>query len=100
MKRYSNTSITNRYDGKRVYLTTYYPVIAPVDSDVSVISNEGDYLDTMAFKYYGDPTLWWIIANVNNLGKGRMSVPPGLTLRIPTRVNEIVDQFNRLNARE
>jgi nucleoid-associated protein YgaU len=100
MKRYSNTPVTNRYDGKRVYSTTYYPTIIPADSDVSVVSNEGDYLDTLAFKYYGDPTLWWIIANPNNLGKGRMSVPPGLTLRIPTRVNEIIEQFNRLNARE
>lgn len=97
MKRYSNTKIINRYDGKRVYVTTSYPVILPSDKDIIVISNECDYLDSMAYKYYGDPTLFWIIALANNLGKGRLSIPPGTTLRIPSNVNEIIDKFNRLN---
>ena len=87
-----------RYDGKRVYKTTQYPVIRISPADITVISNEGDYLDTLAYKYYGDPTLWWVIAVINNIGKGRMSVEPGLTLRIPTNINAIIDQFNKLNS--
>lgn len=98
MKRYDNIQIQKRFDGKQVYKSTIYPPVPPSDSDLSVISNEGDYLDTLAFKYYGDPTLYWIIANVNNIGKGRLSVQPGLTLRIPTNVNDIVNEFNRLNT--
>lgn len=98
MKRYSNTPVVNRYDGKRVYITTTYPTIIPSERDLVIVSNESDYLDALAFKYYQDPTLWWIIAAANNLGKGRMSVEPGLTLRIPTNVNQIIDQFKRLNA--
>lgn len=98
MKRYSNIPIQKRFDGKRVYKTTAYPVIFPTDSDIQVVSNEGDYLDSLAYKYYGDPTLYWIIAAANKIGKGRLSVTPGLTLRIPVNVNEIVDQFNRLNS--
>lgn len=97
MKRYNNIPFKTRWDGKRVYLTTVYPTIIPSASDIQVISNDGDYLDTLAYKYYGDPTLFWIIARANNLGRGRYSVPPGLTLRIPTNVNDLVDQFNRLN---
>lgn len=97
MKWYSNIPITNRYDGKRVYLTTSYPIIPPSDTDIIIITNENDYLDTLAYKYYGDPTLWRIIAWVNNIGKGRLSVPPGLSLRIPTNVNEIIDKFNKIN---
>lgn len=99
MKRYSNTPVTNRYDGKRVYLTTSYPTIQPSDTDVIIVSNETDYLDMLAYKYYGDPTLWFIIALANNLGKGKMSVPPGLNLRIPTNINEIIDQFNQMNSK-
>lgn len=99
MKRYSNTKTINRYDGKRVYLTTSYPVIIPSDSDILVVSNEGDYLDTLAYKYYGDPSLWWIIALSNNIGKGRLSVESGISLRIPTNINQIMDQFNRLNLK-
>jgi hypothetical protein len=98
MKRYTSTPIDTRWDGKRVYKTTSYPTIFPSYTDLQIVSNETDYLDTLAYKYYGDPTLFWIIANVNNLGKGRMSVPPGLTLRIPTDVNSIVDKFNKLNS--
>ena len=97
MKRYDSTQILNRFDGKRVYTTTRYPEIYPQVSDIIVISNEGDYLDTLAFKYYSDPTLWWIIALANGLGKARMSVPAGLQLRIPSNVNEILVTFHNLN---
>jgi phage tail protein X len=99
MLRYNNINIYTRWDGKRVYKTTIYPVINPAQSDVIVVSNEGDFLDTLAYKYYGDPTLWFIIALANpGIGKGRMSVPEGLTLRIPVDVNGIVNEFNRLNS--
>lgn len=98
MKRYGSVPTTTRYDGKNVYLTTSYPIINPSDTDIIVISNETDFLDSLAYRYYGDPTLWWIIALVNNIGKGRMSVPEGLSLRIPTNIGEIVDKFNKLNS--
>ncbi len=98
MKRYDNISIDKRWDGKRVYKSVTYPVIIPSDSDFLIISNEGDYLDTLAYKYYKDTSLYWIIALANNLGKGRLSVPPGLTLRIPTNINDIVNKFNQLNS--
>lgn len=98
MKRYESTPVKLRWDAKRVYFTTEYPKIEPSDSDIIVISNEGDYLDALAFKYYGDPTLWFIIALVNNIGKARMSVPAGLQLRIPTNINDILVNFNNINA--
>lgn len=98
MRRYANIKVQSRYDGKRVYKSTIYPTVAPSSTDLTVISQEGDFLDTLAYKYYGDPTLFWIIANVNNLGKGRFSVPPGTTLRIPTDISAIVNKYNKLNA--
>lgn len=97
MKRYDSTQATTRFDGKRVYKTTRYPMIIPSDSDTIVISNDGDYLDSLAYRYYGDPTLWWIIALANNIGKGKLSVPQGLQLRIPTNVNDILVTFHNLN---
>ena len=88
MRRYNQNSIFNRYDGKRVYKSTIYPPVPPSPTDLQVICNEGDYLDTLAYKYYGDPTLWFVIANANpGLGKGRMSITPGLTLIIPLNIN-------------
>lgn len=98
MSRYDNISIVNRWDGKRVFKSVEYPIIVPQDSDVQIVSKETDYLDKLAFDYYGDPEKYWIIARANNLGKGRLSVPPGLTLRIPTNISGIIAEFNRLNS--
>lgn len=97
MKRYDSTPTYPRWDGKKVYVTTQYPIIEPQESDAIIISNEAEYLDSLAYKYYGDPTLWWVIALANNLGKGRMSVPPGIQMRIPANINAIIAQFNSLN---
>jgi nucleoid-associated protein YgaU len=97
MKRYDSTQMETRFDGKRVYTTTQYPQINQNPTDTIVISNEGDYLDALAYKYYGDPTLWWVIALANNIGKARMSIEPGLQLRIPANINEILVQFHNLN---
>ena len=97
MRRYESTPIKRRWDGKRVFLTTRYPDIKPSDDDSFVISSDGDYLDTLAYKYYGDPTLWWIIALANNLGKGKLSVEPGLQIRLPADINNIITQFHSLN---
>lgn len=87
-----------RWDGKSVYKTTHYPEIPVQDSDIYIVSNETDSLDTLAFKYYKDPTLWFIIALANNIGKGRMSIEPGLQLRIPTDVYNILSNYDNLNS--
>ena len=97
--RYDSTSVISRWDGKRVYKTTQYPVIPIQDTDIQVITNTEDYLDAMALKYYSDPTLWFIIALANpGIGKGRLSVPAGLTIRIPVDVSSILSDFNQLNS--
>jgi hypothetical protein len=98
MKRYSNISTFKRWDGKNVFFTTHYPDIPKADSDLFIISNETDYLDTLAFKYYGDPSLWFLIALANNIGKGRLSVEGGLQLRIPMDLSSILSEFDRLNS--
>lgn len=98
MQRYENIKVTNRYDGKRIYTTTYYPTIAEASTDIIIISGESDYLDTLAYNYYKDSSLYWIIAIANNLGNGRLSIPPGTSLRIPTNIQDIINQFNRINT--
>ena len=90
-------NIQTSYNGKPFFGTRLYPVIAPVDTDIIYITSEVDYLDSMAYKFYNDSSLWWVIAMANNLGTGRLSVKPGLQLRIPTGIEQIVSQFNQLN---
>jgi len=98
MKRYENILKEKRFDGQRVYKTTRYPNILPRTEDIIYISNDGDYLDSLSYKFYGDPTLWWIVALANNLGQGKMSVEPGLQLRIPVNINEILSDYSALNT--
>ena len=44
-----------------------------------------DRLDIIAQKYYGDKSLWYVIANANNVGKGTICIHKGTILRIPSR---------------
>jgi len=99
MNRYSNTPTTTRWDGKQVYNSTTYPVLTPQDTDIIIITDETMHLDTLADKYYSDTSLWFIIALANSgLGNGRLSIPAGTQLRIPTNVNSILNQFKLLNS--
>jgi len=72
-------------------------VIEPHIDDIYIIGQIGDRLDNLAFKYYGDSSLWWIIARANNIGKGSLVVPLGLQLRIPQNQFDIIDEYNDIN---
>ena len=98
MNRYTDIKIKKRFDGKRVYSSVTYPIILPSDNDVIITTNESDYLDSLAYKYYKDSSLWWILALANNLGKGRLSIPAGTRLRVPSNVNAIINTFKKLNS--
>lgn len=94
----TNYNIKNRFDGKRYFGSRTYPIITPDNSDILYIANDADYLDTLAYKFYNDVSLWWIIALANNLGNGRLSVTGNTQLRIPTRVDEILSEYRKLNS--
>ena len=99
MDRYSNITKTTRWDGKKTYTSVTYPLISPQDSDIIIVTDETTYLDALAQKYYNDYMLYWVIILANSgLGNGRLSVPAGMTLRIPVNINLILNQFNQLNS--
>jgi hypothetical protein len=49
---------------------------------------EGERLDILAGKYYGNGNLWWVIAAASGIGWG-IQAPPGTNLRIPTNLAQI-----------
>jgi nucleoid-associated protein YgaU len=68
------------------------------ESDVYVITTVGDRLDSLAFSYYNDSTLWWVIAMANNNAtKGALFPEPGTQLRIPTDLNTVLNLFEQFN---
>ena len=88
MSRYSRTSIKRskvNYDRPKQfkkYNTTIYEKVPTTDADIFVITQEGDRLDLLAFQFYKEASLWWYIAQTNNLNT--MNIPVRTSLRIPS----------------
>ena len=85
MSRYKNTS-KSIIKKKQYYNTTIYKKVEEKNSDSYFIAQEGDSCDNLAFRFYGDASLWWFIAKVNNLTT--MNIPAGTSLRIPSRTED------------
>lgn len=99
MNRYiqNDNNVFKRYDGKRVFRTTRYPKIPVGFNDIFIVASETDYLDSLAARFYNDPTLWWVIAQANNI-KATLKAPTGVQIRIPQNIDNILLKFKRENS--
>lgn len=96
--RYDNSIIFKTQQGKPYYESKRYPVIPLSESDIYVVTTEGDRLDSIAYQYYNDSNLWWVIAFVNsNVTRGSMFPAPGIQLRIPTDLSNVMRLYNQFN---
>lgn len=93
--RYENNEIKNTFDGKQVYRSKIYPNIPLRDDDIYIMTETGDRLDTLAYQYFRDQTLWWIIAAANNIHDAPLGLKDGTILRIPSNYIEIQRNFNK-----
>jgi hypothetical protein len=94
--RYERNSTKKTKDGRVVYTAKRYVNIPLRETDVYVATETGDRLDTLANYFYGDSSLWWIIATANNIHDAKFSYPDGTILRIPIQYIEIVNnEVNR-----
>ena len=94
--RYIHTSIKRNSLGRQVLKPTIYPTIPIEDSDVFIYPVYGDRLDTLAFKYYKDTSLWWIIAKANNLDSGVIGLSPTKQIRIPMDIEPILVKLENM----
>lgn len=58
-----------------------------LDTEVTVLK-ESERLDHIAGRYYGDGSLWWVIAAASKIGWG-LQVPPGTRIVVPTDLGQI-----------
>ena len=65
MSRYTNIPKVKNDSGTRLYSTVKYPDIPRSNGDIYVITTDGDKYDLLAFKYYNDKSLWWVISIAN-----------------------------------
>ena len=98
MDRYQNSDILKTANTNRPYYKgKFYPNIPLSESDVYVITTVGDRLDNLAYSYYRDTTLWWIIAAANTSEKASLIVQPGVQIRIPADKDLAVTNYTNLN---
>ena len=85
----------------RYYKNIEYPPIPEDITDIYIISKSTDRLDLLAFDYYKNSQLWWIIgkANPDKIKRDSFFINPGLQIRIPSlsRINTIYEEFRLLN---
>jgi len=96
--RYDNPTILITSQGVPYEKGKFYPNIPPSDTDVYVITTIGDRLDYLAYTYYNDSEMWWVIAAANNnITKGLLFPVPGTQLRIPTDLSSVLRLTNQFN---
>ena len=99
MSRYNNTRVRFKKEYGRTYSYTMYPKIPIKNSDIFITPTYGVRLENLANKYYEDTSLWWIIAQANGI-KGFTALTTENfkgQLRIPTEIQDILDEFSLMN---
>jgi nucleoid-associated protein YgaU len=97
-RRYENTGTYKTPSGKVGYLPTKYPSLVPSNNDTYIIARAEDRLDLIATDFYGDPTLWWVVAMANDLPGDSMNTPLGFQLRIPGNLNDALNAYDQSNT--
>jgi len=96
--RYQNIPVTRlNTTGSLYYQNNIYPEIAPTNTDYYVITTAEDRLDLLAFDFYQDSSLWWVIASANALPGDSIYPPVGIQLRIPTNIRTVLGSYNNAN---
>ena len=95
VRKYDNFPRISRYqycdtitdDEGDTYLETYTPIEFENNDDDkyhAVQSGEVNRLDLIAYKYYGNPLLYWVIAEASGI-TDPTNLPVGTLLRIPPK---------------
>lgn len=95
MSRYENTPQIKTELGTRRAATTIIQIPnSELDQYIQITSPER--LDKLAVEFYGDVTMWWVIAAANGIGKGTFLISSNTVLRIP-QVNDINNYIYKFN---
>jgi len=94
--RYLQTMQIKDQKGIRRAETWINPTPISNSNDTYIITTTPERLDKLAYDFYDDVQLWWLIAAVNGLGKGTLVVPGNTKLRIPSKdgIQELAKQLN------
>lgn len=68
---------------------------SPTDLQYTVENKYEGRLDLIAYAFYDDPKLWWVIAQFNNILDPITEVVPGAVLIIPIKDRVMSEFLNR-----
>tara|TARA_R100000541_G_scaffold16323_1_gene25985 strand:- start:1141 stop:1461 length:321 start_codon:yes stop_codon:yes gene_type:complete len=92
----------NRLSKIIYYVNAVYPEIESSSEDLYITTSYEDRLDLLAYDYYGDETLWWIIsrANPDITRRDSFFIKLGVQIRIPdpNTTDFLIEEFEQLNA--
>ena len=91
MGRYSSNRKTKLKDGRVVYTRPNFRKIPKLDSDIYIVTQAGDRLDNLAYQFFGNASLWYIIASANNIHDPSFAVEDGTILRIPKNYTNYIN---------
>lgn len=101
-ERYRLNGVLLNKDKKHRYVrASIIPTIEKTPEDTYIITTIGDTLDFLAFDYYKDSSLWWIIAAANpDIQFSSLYLEPGIQIRIPpvkfqSEVDELIKKANK-----
>jgi phage tail protein X len=96
MNRYQDIATIQDRNSRRRKASIIYPIPPLSDSDTYIRTSTVERLDILASKFYGDTTLWWVIAAANGLGKGSLYVPVDIVIRIPDSrsIQVLIERLN------
>ena len=97
IKRYKNIEKLVDPTGRCYIKNAIYPPIPTDPDDTYVITTGGDRYDVLAQQFYGDSSLWWVICSANISKNDGLIVETGVQLRIPYRINQVLEEFDRVN---
>ena len=98
MNRYQDIPVIKSATGKQIYATSRYPEIPLSENDIYVYTSQGDRYDLLALNYYGDSSLWWIIAAGNpNVDLMTLVIPEGVQIKIPGNFSQVISEFTLIN---
>jgi len=91
--------ISRKFGRKTTLKAIKYPEIEPSTDDIYIITTVGDRLDLLAYDFYHNTDLWWIItsANPDIIRRDGFVLKPGLEIRIPSDYYGVLKLFEDLN---
>ena len=96
---YSRNVNLDEENKRRYYDALLDPEIPRRSDDIYVVTTIGDRLDQLAWQYYADSKLWFIIAAANTeLRKDSLYLEPGTQLRIPVDAQAVLSLYQAQNT--